>query len=113
MDIKQKDQGDITILSLNGRLDLESSTRLKSETDSLITDRHNKLIFDFKGVNFINSSGLGALVSILKNVNSCSGKVILTGLAPYVKEVFEITQLSNIFEIYKDERQAMNKLKSM
>ena len=59
-------------------------------------------------VDFINSSGLGALVSILKEVRNSQGSMRLTNLAPYVKEIFDITQLTNIFEIFPDEKQAIS-----
>ncbi|MBD3169665.1 MAG: anti-sigma factor antagonist [candidate division Zixibacteria bacterium] len=107
MEIQKGVNGDVAVLKLDGRLDLESSTVLKSATNELIQDKFNKMIFDLQSVDFINSSGLGALVSILKNVRSNQGNLKLSGLAPYVKEVFDITQLSNIFEIYQDEQQAM------
>jgi anti-sigma B factor antagonist len=107
MEITKSTNGDVAILKLDGRLDLESSGSLKSATSELIEDKFNKLVFDLRGIDFINSSGLGALVSILKNVRTHNGSLKLTGLAPYVKEVFDITQLSNIFEIYPDELRAL------
>ncbi|MCP4633246.1 MAG: STAS domain-containing protein [candidate division Zixibacteria bacterium] len=107
MQITKGTQGDVAVLQIDGRLDLESSTSLKAATSELLEDKYNKVIFNLQGVDFINSSGLGALVSILKNVRSNQGRLKLTGLAPYVKEVFDITQLSNVFEIYADEQQAI------
>jgi len=107
MEITKGTKGNVAILRLDGRLDLESSASLKTATNELIDDSYNKLIFNLKGVDFINSSGLGALVSILKNVRSNKGNLKLAGLAEYVMEVFDITQLSNIFEIYQDENQAL------
>jgi anti-anti-sigma factor len=63
-------------------------------------------------VDFINSSGLGALVSILKDVRLVNGRMALCNLAPYVQEIFEITQLSNVFEICPTEKEAVSALAS-
>ena len=107
MDISRRAKGEIAILKLSGRLDLESSESLKSTVDGVLADNFRKMILVLNGVNFINSSGLGSLISILKKVNQNQGRMILTGMAPYVKDVFEITQLTNIFEIHNDENQAV------
>jgi anti-anti-sigma factor len=61
-------------------------------------------------VDFINSSGLGALVSILKEVRNHKGELKISNLADYVKEIFDITQLSSIFDICEDESHAINSL---
>jgi stage II sporulation protein AA (anti-sigma F factor antagonist) len=58
-------------------------------------------------VDFINSSGLGALVSILKEVRDHKGKLKISNLADYIKEIFDITQLSSIFDICEDESNAI------
>ena len=82
----------------------------------MVPDRGRRLIVQvtvvantggYVGV-FINSSGLGALVSILKDVRNSQGTMKLTNLAPYVKEIFDITQMSNIFDIFPDENQALS-----
>jgi len=58
-------------------------------------------------VDFINSSGLGVLVSIMKEIRLNKGRLTLSNLASYVQEIFEITQLSHIFEIYVTEEEAI------
>ncbi|PJA28775.1 MAG: anti-sigma factor antagonist [candidate division Zixibacteria bacterium CG_4_9_14_3_um_filter_46_8] len=107
MNISRGTKGEIAILKLSGRLDLESSESLKSTVDGVLTDNFRKMILVLNGVDFINSSGLGSLISILKKVNQNHGRMILTGMAPFVRDVFEITQLTNIFEIHNDENQAV------
>ena len=59
-------------------------------------------------VDFINSSGLGSLVSIMKEVRLQKGRFTLSNLASYVQEIFEITQLSHIFEIFATEEEALS-----
>jgi anti-sigma B factor antagonist len=64
-------------------------------------------------VDFINSSGLGVLVSIMKEIRMNKGRLTLSNLASYVQEIFEITQLSHIFEIFTSEDEALNSYQSV
>ena len=108
MEIQKRKEGDVTILSLDGRLDLTSASSLKEASKDILENESKKMVLNLDGVDFINSSGLGALVSILKEVRSSQGSMRLSNLAPYVKEIFDITQLTNIFDIFSDEKQALS-----
>jgi anti-sigma B factor antagonist len=107
MEIQKRVEGEVAILSLEGRLDLSSASLLKESSKEILNGSSKKMILNMTKVDFINSSGLGALVSVLKEVRNNRGMMRLTNLAPYVKEIFDITQLSNIFEIYSDEKKAL------
>jgi anti-sigma B factor antagonist len=110
MNISSRIEGDVAILILTGRLDLTSANELKSASRDIMGTGSRKMILNMGKVDFINSSGLGTLVSILKDVRSANGRLKLSNLAPYVKEIFEITQLNNIFDICEDEKHAKNAL---
>ena len=108
MEIQKRIVGEIAILTLEGRLDLTSSSSLKEASKEVMDNDSKRMVLNLDKVDFINSSGLGALVSILKEVRNSQGSMKLTNLAPYVKEIFDVTQLSNIFEIFPDEKQALS-----
>jgi anti-sigma B factor antagonist len=108
MEILKRMEGDIAVLTLNGRLDLTSASSLKDASKEVLEKESRKMILNMNQVDFINSSGLGALVSILKEVRNAQGSMKLSNLAPYVKEIFDITQLTNIFDIFPDEKQALS-----
>lgn len=107
MEITTKINGDVAIINLEGRLDLNSSNQLKDASREFFSKDNCKLILNMDGVDFINSSGLGALVSILKEVRNHKGDLKISNLAEYVKEIFDITQLSSIFDICEDESRAL------
>ena len=106
MEIRKEQSARHTCLHLDGRLDLNSSSQLKEQIKELLGEGEINLIVDLSGVDFINSSGLGTLVSILKDVRMVKGRMVLCNLAQYVHEIFEITQLSHIFDIYPTEEKA-------
>lgn len=107
MDITVKEQGKVNVLILKGKLDLANSGDLKNAVKLLLEQNKNKFHLNMMGVDFINSSGLGALVSLMKEIRVSKGRLTMSNLAPYVNEVFEITQLSNVFEIYTGEEEAI------
>ena len=107
MDIAMKEVSNVAVLSLTGRLDLTSGATLKQEVKKLSERDVNSIHLNLAKVDFINSSGLGVLVSIMKEVRVAKGRLTLSDLASYVQEIFDITQLSHIFEIFETEQEAM------
>lgn len=107
MEIKSNQHHDVLVLSLRGRLDFTTSNTLKEEILKNVTEGRNRILLNLSLVDFVNSSGLGTLVSILKEIRLAKGRLALTNLASYVQEIFEITQLSHIFEIFTCEDEAL------
>ena len=107
MEIQMREQDNLAILSLSGRLDLASGATLKEQVKRMIEKEIRQIHLNLAEVEFINSSGLGALVSIMKEIRLLKGRLTLSNLASYVQEIFEITQLSHIFEIYTTDEEAL------
>jgi len=112
MNIHVTEHSEFLTLSMKGRLDISTASMLKEEVMSHLEQGARALILNMAQVDFINSSGLGTLVSILKEVRSSGGRLVLSNLASYVQEIFEITQLTEIFEIFPVEVDAQQALKS-
>ncbi len=108
MNISMREENGIALLSLSGRLDLASGTALKEQVKKLFANNMNSIHLNLAEVEFINSSGLGAMVSIMKETRMRKGRLTLSNLATYVQEIFEITQLSHIFEIFPTEEEAVS-----
>jgi len=107
MDIELRELTGTVVMDLAGRLDLASGSNLKDEVKKLFVRDITNIHFNLARVEFINSSGLGSLVSIMKEVRLKKGRLTLSNLAGYVQEIFDITQLSHIFEIYPTEEEAL------
>lgn len=108
MELSVKEENGINVLNLKGRLDLASGSTLKEQVKALFDNERTSIHLNMSEVDFINSSGLGALVSIMKEVRLQKGRLTLSNLAVYVQEIFEITQLANIFEVFTTEQEALN-----
>jgi anti-sigma B factor antagonist len=96
------------VLYITGRLDLAGGTMLKEQVKKLLAANTVSVHLNLGSVDFINSSGLGSLVSTMKEVRLVRGRLTMSNLASYVQEIFDITQLSHIFEIFKTEEEALN-----
>lgn len=108
VEITLREEANVTILNLKGRLDLATGSALKEQIKKQFEKEKTAVHLNLSEVEFINSSGLGALVSIMKEVRLRKGRLTLSNLASYVQEIFEITQLSHIFEIFATEEEALN-----
>lgn len=107
MEIVVNEQENVCILNLKGRLDLASGSSLKEEVKKLFDQDKTSIHLNLSEVEFINSSGLGSLVSLMKETRVKKGRLTLSNMASYVKEIFEITQLSHIFEIFETDTEAL------
>jgi anti-sigma B factor antagonist len=97
------------ILSLKEeRLDAHNSGELKDRILKLFEEGGRDLVIDLCDVKFIDSSGLGALLSGHKSALQRSAGFALAGLQPRVKSMFELTRLQRVFEIYPGLREALD-----
>ncbi len=108
MEFNRTDKDNVAVLSIIGRLDLGSGNKLKEQIREILDSQKTAIHINLKDVEFVNSSGLGALVSIMKEIRLHRGRLTLSDMADYVREIFDITQLSHIFEIYPTEEEALN-----
>lgn len=109
MKVTMEENGEIVTLKIEEeRLDAHNSNELKIKLLSIFEEGKVKIIIDLTDVRFIDSSGLGALVSGFKNASSRDGVLKLCGLQTQVKSMFELTRLHRVFEIFpnSDEAQA-------
>jgi anti-sigma B factor antagonist len=102
MDIKEQRIGDMDLLTLSGSLNAASAKELKERVGALVKENRVKLILHMGGVDFIDSSGLGSLVSSLRAVNERKGDVKVVALQKQVRTIFELTRLHCIFGIFDD-----------
>ncbi|MBI5656827.1 MAG: STAS domain-containing protein [Geobacter sp.] len=100
---------DVTILYVREeRLDAHNSGELKTEMGRLFEGGEKNILVEMKDVRFIDSSGLGALVSGFKNAISHQGNLKLASLQPQVKSMFELTRLHRVFEIFGSSAEALD-----
>lgn len=91
------------------RLDASVAATFKTSVLNEIGNEHKDLIVDFSKVDFIDSSGLGMLVSLFKLMNG-KGEMALCSLNPGIMNMFTLTRMDRIFRIYPDKNSALAQL---
>jgi anti-sigma B factor antagonist len=99
MEIQVDEHGKVQVLACEGRMDAQVSGLLKDRIQELLDKGATQLVVDMEGLEFLDSSGLGALVSCLRRVKEKKGEIKLAGLRPEVHSIFEITRVSRLFHI--------------
>ena len=107
MNITFKKEGDINIVSLEGRLDTTNYGELEHHLSSLTDNDENKILLDLEKLEYVSSSGLRILLMFLKKIKTMQGRFMLCSMSADIKEIFEISGFINIFEIYDDSESAL------
>ena len=102
----------VTILDLSGRITLgEGSVQLRDAIRDLISKGDKHILLSLGDVNYIDSSGLGELVSAFTTAKNQNADVKLLNLTKKVKDVLQVTKLYTVFDIYDDEAHAIGSFK--
>ncbi len=90
------------LIQLTGEVDIFNSAELKKKLLDLIEEKKTDLCIDCKELVYIDSTALGALVAVLKNVKYYSGEIRLSHLRPNLSKLFKITNLDKVFVMEVD-----------
>lgn len=103
-----KKAGDVTILKmLCEEITLDDNERLKEIFEATVKEGAKKIILDLSGLKFISSIVLASLVFIKHKIRDVGGSLRIIGLSGRVKDVFDMTDLHKIFDIYETETEAL------
>lgn len=87
------------VVQLAGEIDMRSAPLVQSSLLELMRGPLERIVLDLSGVSYIDSSGVGTLVVIKREIEKLRARIVLVGLQPRVKSVFEITRLDRFFTI--------------
>jgi anti-sigma B factor antagonist len=103
-----RDVGDVTVIDMDGRITLgEGSALLRDLVREKLVGGHKKIIMNLAGINYIDSTGLGELVSGYRMIKSEGGELKLLNLNQKVSDLLQITKLYTVFDIHNQEAQAV------
>lgn len=108
-----RDIGDVTVIDMEGRITLgEGSSLLRDLVRASLAKGRKKIVMNLAGVNYIDSTGLGELVSGYRLVKSEGGELKLLNLSKKVTDLLQITKLYTVFDIHNQEAQAVGSFHS-
>ena len=100
--------GDVTVIDAAGRITLgEGASAFRDTIRDLAAKGDKKILLNLNEVNYIDSSGIGEMVSGFTTVTNHGGQLKLLGLSKRVKDLLQITKLYTVFEVFDDEAAAV------
>lgn len=107
MKIERKEFGDVTVLYFTGELDAFNLAKISEKLDALIQTGRTRLVFNLKGLKFINSSSLGYLIKTHKRLKELDGELVLSELSKFLQSTVATLGLDQIFKIYATDDDAL------
>lgn len=108
METKLKQAGKTLVVRLEGELDHHAADNLREQIDTKLTrDGFLNVLFNFAGVRFMDSSGLGMVLGRFRLVSERGGKVLACSLNSRVRRVFDLSGLERLIPVYQSEQDAL------
>jgi anti-sigma B factor antagonist len=108
MQTKLREVNDVIVIDLSGRITLgEGSVSLRDQIQDVLTKENKQILLNLGGVSYIDSSGLGELISAHTSAKNRGREVKLLNLTKKVRDLMEIVKLSTVFDIFDEEASAI------
>jgi anti-sigma B factor antagonist len=112
LNIEERQAGDVTILDMKGKITIgEGSVALRTAIRRMLEEGKKKILLNLAGVGYIDSSGIGELVSSYTAIEKEGGQLKLLNLTQKLQDLLTITKLLTVFDVYESESEALNGFK--
>ncbi len=112
MELKIRKSGESYIIDVNGEMDLYNSYRLKELVMRMLEKKVERFIINLENVDYIDSSGIGALIYICSTIKKMNLKLVITNIHGSVKKVIELTKLMGYFPITQSIDEALERMEA-
>ncbi|HJT29550.1 MAG TPA: STAS domain-containing protein [Pyrinomonadaceae bacterium] len=112
LNINERQAGDVTVLDMSGKITIgEGSVALRTAIRRLLEEGKKRILLNLSGVSYVDSSGIGELVSSYTAINKEGGQLKLLNLTQKIQDLLTITKLLTVFDVYDNETEALNSYK--
>ena len=112
LNIKERQADSVTVLDMQGRITIgEGSVALRNAIRKLLEEGKKNILLNLAGVGYVDSSGIGELVSSFTSVNKEGGKLKLLNLTQKIQDLLAITKLLTVFDTFEAEQEAVDSYK--
>ena len=106
--INNRQNGDVVLVDVGGKITLgDGSVAIREAVKKLVADGNKSIVLNLGEVTYIDSSGIGELVSAFTTVSNNGGNLKLLNLTKRVQDLLQITKLYTVFEVFNDEPSAV------
>ncbi len=108
MNINTEKKNEVIICHIDGDININTSPQLRKAFEEFVEKDMKKIIVDFSSVSYIDSSGLATFIELLQRLKKSGGSFRICSMNQKVKNIFEVTKLHKIFEIFDTQSSAEN-----
>ncbi|MFN3604039.1 MAG: STAS domain-containing protein [Leptonema sp. (in: bacteria)] len=109
--LKKKKVNEILVVYPEGRLDVTKSTEIEEDVLKIIEEESvRNIVMNLENVEYMSSSGFRACIAILRKLKSLNGNFKLSNVRPAVKRIFDVIELTSLFDIYETEDEAIKSI---
>jgi len=107
--IGQREAQNVSILDLKGYLDAHTAPKLEEAFQNLLRGQRYRIVVNCRDLSYISSAGLGVFMAFIEDVRNNKGDIKLTNMSPKVYNVFDLLGFPLLYEIFKDEQEAVTR----
>jgi anti-sigma B factor antagonist len=107
--ISQREANNVNVLELKGYLDAHTAPKLEEAFENLLRSQRYNIVVNCRDLSYISSAGLGVFMAFIEDVRQNKGDIKLTNMSSKVYNVFDLLGFPLLYEIFKDEKEAVNK----
>jgi anti-sigma B factor antagonist len=111
--IHHRDGDGVSVIELKGYLDAHTAPDLETAFQKLLTEKKYNVVVNCRDLSYISSAGLGVFMAYVEDIRKNMGDIKLTNMSPKVYNVFDLLGFPILYEIYKDEQEAVTRFKEI
>lgn len=106
MDVSRETLKDITICKIAGDININNAAQLRKLFEEIYKEGARKVVIDLSSLNYVDSSGLASFIEFLQRLTQAKGILRLSGLSDKIANIFEVTKLNTIFQVFENVERA-------
>lgn len=110
MKIESSRQGNVAVVTLNGRMDAETAPQFEAACEGHLKEGATHLVIGMADLQYVSSMGLRSFLVLAKQTKAKGGGVLLCGMRGFVKEVFDMTHVTQLFPLFETTEAALQSL---
>ena len=107
--VMTRNEPPVSVLEIKGYLDAHTAPELESAIDQLVKEKKYNIIVNCRDLTYISSAGLGVFMAYIEDVRKNKGDIKLSNMSPKIFNVFDLLGFPLLYEIFKDESEAIKK----
>ncbi len=111
--IHHRDGDGVSVIEIKGYLDAHTAPDLETAFQKLLTEKKYNVVVNCRDLSYISSAGLGVFMAYVEDIRKNMGDIKLTNMSPKVYNVFDLLGFPILYEIYKDEQEAVSRFKEI